>query len=149
MLTDLCQELRNWFVNAPQDKHFGKFEIKDGKITPSDFIKEGQYFRIVGSALNDGVYNNKNAVLNPLYNAPQNETFEGAIWLMSVPYSVLKLVNDIEQFNADVEELKLIDKGYASESFGGYSYTLSSSAPVHLQEREKMILRAKSRWKKV
>ena len=66
-----------------------------------------------------------------------------------ISFSVLTLGCKVNSYESEALINKLIDKGYASESFGGYSYTLSSSAPVHLQEKEKMILRAKSRWKKV
>ena len=55
MLTELCAELRNYFVVSI---HEGTFTIDGGKIAPLDFIQENQYFRIVGSVFNDGVYQN-------------------------------------------------------------------------------------------
>ena len=58
MLTELCAELRNYF-EVPNGRHFGKFTISGGSIAPLDFLQEGQYFRIVGSVFNDGVYKNK------------------------------------------------------------------------------------------
>ena len=53
MLDELCKELNNYFV---EETRFGDFQILDGEILPLDSLKEGQFFRIVGSTLNDGVY---------------------------------------------------------------------------------------------
>ena len=55
ILTEICAELRNYF-EVPNGRHFGKFEISGGSIAPLDFLQDGQYFRIVGSVFNDGVY---------------------------------------------------------------------------------------------
>ena len=47
MLTELCQELRNWFERK---KFFGTFTIESGQIDlPDGSLQSGQYFRIVGS----------------------------------------------------------------------------------------------------
>ncbi len=72
MLEELMRECRNWFV-APNGVHLGTFTVKDGSIA-LPFLVYGQYFRIVGSVFNDGVYEYGNFYL-------QDETFEGAIWL--------------------------------------------------------------------
>ena len=117
MLTELCAELRNYF-EVPNGRHFGKFEISGGSIAPLDFLHEGQYFRIVGSAFNDGVYQNPATSLT-------DEVFEGAVWAMAVPPSVIALTAEIEEYNNS-------DAGKASpftaESFGGYSYTKATDA---------------------
>ena len=121
MLNEVCAEIRNYFV---KDIHNGTFEIVGGKITPLDFIQENQYFRIVGSVFNDGVY--KNTADLEL----TNEVFCGAVWSMAVPPSVVDLAAEIKAFNES-------DAGkpspYTSESFGGYSYskaTDENGAPV-------------------
>ena len=140
MLTELCAELRNYFL-VSGGVHTGTFTISGGKITPSDFLKENQYFRIVGSVFNDGIYQGNGNVADPTTNTPHDETFVGAVWAMAVPPAVVALADEIKRFNSKVEELGAVDKGYASESFGGYSYTLSSSAPPMLLEMEKNIKR--------
>lgn len=76
MLEELMRECRNWFV-APNGVHLGTFTVKEGSIA-LPFLVYGQYFRIVGSVFNDGVYEYGNVYL-------QDETFEGAIWALSVP----------------------------------------------------------------
>jgi hypothetical protein len=111
MLTELCAELRNYFVVKI---HEGRFTINGGKIAPLDFIQENQYFRIVGSVFNDGVY--KNTADLEL----TNENFSGSVWSMAVPPSVIDLAEEIKKYN-ESDEAK--PSAYQSESFGGYSYS--------------------------
>ena len=121
MLTEICAELRNYFV---KDIHNGKFEIVGGKITPLDFIQENQYFRIVGSVFNDGVYK-KTADLGLT-----DEVFSGSVWSMAVPPAVIDLAEEIKKYN-ESDEAK--PSAYNSESFGGYSYskaTDENGAPI-------------------
>lgn len=113
MLTSLCKELNNWF---DEGRHFGTFTISDGGID-LDFLKEGQYFRIVGSTFNDGVYQYPAEDL-------KEEQFEGAIWAMAIPQEVIALAAKIEEWQekyggVDSENMS----PYNSESFGGYSYS--------------------------
>ena len=54
MLEEILMHLHNWFV-VEGGVHTGKFSIKDGGIA-LPFLVPGQYFRIKGSILNDGVY---------------------------------------------------------------------------------------------
>ena len=116
MLTEVCAELRNYFV---KDIHNGTFEIVGGKITPLDFIQENQYFRIVGSVFNDEVY--KNTADLEL----TNEVFCGAVWSMAVPPSVVDLAAEIKKYN-ESDEAK--PSAYQSESFGGYSYSKATDS---------------------
>ena len=121
MLTEVCAEIRNYFV---KDIHNGTFEIVGGKITPLDFIQENQYFRIVGSAFNDGVYKNTTDLVLT------DEIFSGAVWSMAVPPSVIDLAAEIKKYN-ESDEAK--PSAYNSESFGGYSYskaTDENGAPI-------------------
>ena len=121
MLTEVCAELRNYFV---KDIHNGTFEIVGGKIAPLDLIQENQYFRIVGSVFNDGVYKNTaDLVLT-------DEIFSGSVWAMAVPPSVVALAEEIKKYN-ESDEAK--PSAYNSESFGGYSYskaTDENGAPI-------------------
>ena len=111
MLTEVCAEIRNYFVS---EIHNGTFEIVGGKIAPLDFIQEKQYFRIVGSVFNDGVYKNTaDLVLT-------DEIFSGSVWAMAVPPSVVALAEEIKKYN-ESDEAK--PSAYTSESFGGYSYS--------------------------
>ena len=133
-LDGLCAEVRNYFVKKI---YSGTFTVSGGSITLGG-IAANQYICIVGSVFNDGVHK------YPLTGLV-DETFTGEIWAMAVPPSVIALAEDIEKFNKDVEERGLLDKGYASESFGGYSYTLKDGAPLHILQAEKAIKTAKDR----
>lgn len=114
-LTNLCAELRNYFETK---KRFGTFTISGGSISPSDFLQDGQYFRIVGSVFNDGVHR------HPAHDLT-DETFDGAVWAMAVPPAVIDLAAEIEEYNkSDAGKVS----PFTSESFGGYTYTKATDA---------------------
>ena len=115
-MTELCQYLRNWFDIERIDS---TFLIENGAITRILPLLTGQYFRVIGSVFNDGVYKYP-AIL-------KDERFDGEIWAMAVPPSVVALAGEIEAWN---EKYNSLD-GYAlspftSESFAGYSYSKST-----------------------
>ena len=116
MLSELCAEVRNFFCTE-EDIHYGTFEIVGGSISPLDFLQEGQYFRIVGSIYNDGVYQYPSSDV-------VDETFDGAVWAMSVPPSFIALSAEIK----DWQDKDGKPSAYTSESFGGYSYTRATNA---------------------
>ena len=72
MLTAICAELRNWFV-VPNGVHIQAYTISGGSIAPLDFLQEGQYFRIIGSVFNDGVYQYPAADLTDEGRSPHGE----------------------------------------------------------------------------
>ena len=117
MLSELCAEVRNYFCTE-QDIHYGTFEIVGGSISPLDFLQEGQYFRIVGSIYNDGVYQYPT-------NGLTDEKFVGSVWAMRVPPAFIALSEDIKKYN-ESEAAK--PSAYTSESFGGYSYTKATDS---------------------
>ena len=125
MLEDICRELNNWFDEDPKDgtpmRYFGTFAIVDGTIGLSETgIKEGQYFRIVGSVNNDGVYQYPASELT-------DEVFDGAVWLMLVPKAVISLDAEIEAWKAKYGSVDSAAMSpFTSESFGGYSYSKAS-----------------------
>lgn len=119
MLTELCQELRNWFC-TDADKHVGNYVISGGVITPSVGLQDNQYFRIVGSVFNDGVHK-----YNDVTEQLKDESFHGAIWCMKIPEAILELDRRITTFN---ESSAGQDSPFTSESFGGYSYTRGTRA---------------------
>lgn len=116
-LDELCAELKNYFVRDSRDIHSGVFTIQDGGID-LPFLTSGQYFRIMGSFLNDGVYQYPASDL-------ADETFYGAVWAMAVPPSVIALAAEIEAWNE--KNAEILASPYQSESFGNYSYSKSSA----------------------
>ena len=126
MLTDLCQELKNWF-DRDMPKLFGVFTIHDNDIfLVSDGIEKSlselglasnQYFRIVKSVFNDGVVKYANADLQKL----TAETFDGAVWFMAIPPAVISLNTKVDSWITQYGDASF--SPFTSESFGGYSYS--------------------------
>lgn len=120
-LSDFCYELHNWFE---QSKHFDEFTIENGALQDASFLKQGQYFRIVGSTFNDGVYQYPTDELT-------DETFAGAVWAMAIPPNVLALFNEIQEWDAKYSQNESANSPFQSETMQGvYSYTKSSSTRV-------------------
>ena len=138
MLTELCAELRNYF-EVPNGRHFGTFTISGGSIAPLDFLQDGQHFRIVGSVFNDGVYQYPASDLT-------DEVFEGAVWAMAVPPTLIALSAEIKEYNES-------DAGkaspYTSESFGGYSYTKATDANGAPIGWQKAFASRLAKWRKL
>ena len=135
-LTNLCAELRNYFETK---KRFGTFTISGGSISPSDFLQDGQYFRIVGSVFNDGVYR------YPAHDLV-DETFNGSVWAMAVPPAVVELLHKIQEFETAAANAPT---AYTSESFGGYSYTKATDANGAPIGWQKVFASSLNRWRKL
>ena len=119
-LTEVCANIKNYFL---RDIKSGTFTIVSGAV-PLDSLLPGQYFRIVGSILNDGVFQNTAQDLANL----RAETFTGEIWSMAVPRDFEQLCEDIAAWRAKNEALDSANMSpFSSESFGGYSYSKASS----------------------
>ena len=121
MVGEICAEIKNYFTYA-NDKYIGDFVISEGQISPIIDIPT-DYIRIVGSRLNDGVHKMADLVEHPL----QDESFHGAVWVMSPPADFLALVEEIKAWQekyggVDSENMS----PFTSESFGGYSYSKAS-----------------------
>lgn len=115
-LTELCQELRNWFE---REKYFGTFTIENGAIiVPDGSLQNGQFFRVIGSVFNDGVHKYGEEALT-------DEAFKGAIWAMAVPPAVIDLSERISEWETKYGDS--VSSPYTSESFGGYSYQKASA----------------------
>ena len=120
MLEQILMELNNWFrVRDDMDGiHHGTYVIENECIA-LPFLKDGQYFRIIGSVFNDGLhlYGSGTDILT-------DEKFDGTIWALAVPKAVVELAGEIIDWQKQYGTV--VDSPYTSESFGGYSYTKSS-----------------------
>ena len=92
-----------------------EWTIADGTMDVPGALS-GQYVRIIGSVLNDGVYQ------YPL-TGMTDETFTGTVRLLAIPRTVLALVDEIQAWTD-----KNQPTAFTSESFGGYSYSKATSA---------------------
>ena len=123
MLETVLMYLNNWFVVGRYDD---TYTIEDGKLT-LPFLVNGQYFRILGSLLNDGVYKYANGTALDETGTEItliDETFDGSVWALAIPKGFLSVVEEITAWTA-----KNGDGGaYTSESFGGYSYSKATNS---------------------
>ena len=116
--TEVCEYLNNYFWRTKRNV---KLTITGGSFT-ADFLQGGQYFRIVGSVFNDGVHK---------YPATDlvDETFEGSIWSMAVPQTVIDLASEIGEWQTKYGSVDSASMSpFTSESFGNYSYSKGSAS---------------------
>ena len=117
MLGIICGHIHNYFTE-PNAIRSGEWTIQGGAINLSEILIENQYFRIVGSALNDGVYQYPAEGLS-------DETFDGEIWPMRVPRDFLSLCGEIEAWQAKYGVQAA--SPFSSENvIGVYSYSKAS-----------------------
>lgn len=144
-ITDFCCELNNYFK---KEIYLGEFTIEGGRIVLPAIVdlKNGQYYRIVGSVFNDGVYQHPATGLT-------DEMFRGAVWTMAVPPSALALFNTIKEWDAKYANDEVANSPYQSESFGGYSYSKGYNSSVNGSDTtvcwQKQFKSRLSKWRKL
>ena len=123
MIDQVCAHVHNYFETDPVTGqrliYPGTYTITNGAII-LPFMANGQYFRIFGSRLNDGVY------LYPTDDMA-DETFTGVIWEMRPPRDFLALV---EEISAWVDKYgDVMQSPYQSENvIGVYAYAKDGNA---------------------
>lgn len=137
MLSEILAYLRNYFVKTV---HKGTFEIVGGNIAPLDFLIPNQYFHIVNSTLNDGVYCYGDTL------ELLDETFVGEIWALAIPPDLLKIADEIADFMAS-DEAK--PSAYTAESFDGYSYTKATDSDGVGISWQAVFAKRLRRWRKI
>ena len=115
ILEDILYHIHNWFERGVIDAK--GCQIVDGALPASITadMMEGQWYRIEGSYLNDGLHLHTATDLT-------DETFDGTVTLLAIPKPLLRLAEEITQWESTNGSLS--NGPYASESFGGYTYTL-------------------------
>ena len=91
----------------------GEITVRDGALDLSG-LSAGQYCRIVGSTFNDGLH------CWPVSDMVDAE-FAGEVMALAIPPAVISLSVEIEEWVRSNK--KALDAPYASESFGGYTYS--------------------------
>lgn len=93
-------------------------EVSGGQLPASVPIPDGAWYWVDGSLFNDGLH------VHPATDLT-DETFDGTITLCAIPKALLAVCDEIEQWVADYNEgaSKALSSPYASESFGGYTYS--------------------------
>jgi hypothetical protein len=75
-----------------------------------------------------------------------DEVFEGAVWAMAVPPTLIALAAEIKAYN-DSDAGKA--SPYTSESFGGYSYTKATDANGAPIGWQKAFASRLNKWRKL
>lgn len=114
MVGQILDFIHNYFYEFPIED---KFVIQDGTFTLAD-VKDGQYIKIMGSSLNDGIYQYPVSDL-------VDEEFDGVVWALAVPRDLLNIADEVSEWLA---ANNVAAGPFTSESFGGYSYTKGVSA---------------------
>ena len=136
MLEQVLKHLNNYFV-VKNGVHKGTFTISSGTLN-LDFLQTNQYFKIVGSVFNDGVY------IYPT-NELVDETFDGEIQAMAVPRAVVELSDEIKAWCDENPA-----SAYVSEAFGGYSRTRATSGGTGAPASWEDVFRGRlSAWRKL
>ena len=113
MLENVLEYLHNYFDARVLPEQ--EWTITYGTMKIPDALP-GQYVRIVGSVLNDGVYQYPLTWMT-------DEAFTGTVQLLAIPKPVLALVDEIKTWAE-----KNQPTAFTSESFGGYSYSKATNA---------------------
>ena len=127
LLEEVLWHIHNWFVR--ETIQVRTCCIDDGTLPSSitDQMLDGQWYRIEGSYLNDGLHQHHETY--PQGQSPdlEDETFDGSVSLLAVPKPLLGVVEDIGTWLAS-DAGKAAEGPYSSESFGGYSYSLKADS---------------------
>lgn len=146
MLEQALNYLNNWFTYE-SETYRGRCSITDGVLACGLALRDGAYYRILGSRFHDGLYQH----LVPVEDVDEDEekleivedsdeteseeeptdngvdeVFFGSVSLCALPASFLDLVYEMEAWQAKYGEA--MSSPYQSESFGGYSYSKSTGA---------------------
>lgn len=111
IMNDICAYLHNYFI---ADVRTGTFSVVNGVIVGlENIVKPDQYFYLSGTMLSDGIYKRTEKMKF------RDETFTGEIMALAIPAPLRAIADEISKWREENET-----GGYASESFGGYSYQM-------------------------
>lgn len=115
-LTELCQDLRNWFE---REKYIGHITLDaNGNVFCNGVsigLLEGQYYRVIGSVFADGVHKYPDT-------ATVEESFDGAVWAMAIPKPVINLAAEIAEWRQRYEAVDSFAMSpFTSETVGSHS----------------------------
>lgn len=126
ILEQVLWHIHNWFVRETiQAKGCA---IESGSLPASVSYKmlDGMWYRIEGSYLNDGLHQYRETYPQGQTSDLVDETFDGTVSLLAIPKALLLVVEDIATWQTANGAAS--DSPYASESFGGYTYSLKSDS---------------------
>lgn len=115
-LTELCQELRNWF---DCNRYIGHITLNANGNVYCDGVSvgllDGQYYRVIGSVFSDGIHQHPDV-------GTREESFDGAVWALAIPEPVINLAAEIAEWREKYESVDSFAMSpFTSESVGSYS----------------------------
>lgn len=129
ILEQVLWHIHNWFVRETIPVRGCAIENGSLPASVSSKMLDGMWYRIEGSYLNDGLHQYRETYPQGQTSDLVDETFSGAVSLLAIPKALLLVVEDIgawQMANGDT-----VDGPYASESFGGYTYSLRSDSSAN------------------
>lgn len=141
MLGAVLASVNNRFAGEPVR---GRWSVSGGELNPASGqalpLADGQWCDVAGSALNDGLHQAGAGGLS-------DEEFEGTVTPLRVPRELLDIVSEIEAWQAAQEAAA---GPYASESFGGYSYSRATDPATGLPMTWEAAFRSRlNKWRKL
>lgn len=119
-LSAVMGECKNFFVRMTRT---GDFAISGGVLTGAEgLLMPGQYYRIVGSIFNEGVF--RYGGYGVADDALTDETFSGRVDALAPPRDFIALAAEIADWQDKYGAAAA--SPFISESFGGYAYTKAS-----------------------
>ena len=141
MLENVLLHLKNWFL-VLDGVHEGSFTIKNG-ASELPFLQNGQYYRICGSVFNDGLHKYGDTT-----DRLTDEAFTGTVWALAIPKAVIELADEIKEWQKKNGEAA--QSPFASESFGGYSYSKATDSSTGTPATWQTVFRSQlNQWRKV
>ena len=119
MLEQVLWHIHNWFTR--ETLSLPGCVISDGAMPASiaDRMLDGQWYRIEGSYLNDGLHRHP-------ANDLTDEEFDATVSLLAPPRALLELVGEMSDWQE--RNGAVADGPYQSESFGGSTYSKGGSS---------------------
>jgi len=129
-LESLMKECNNYFYRW---KETNTFTIENGTIEVEGTYLVGQYIKLTGSIMNDGVYKAETVVDNTITILGLiNEVFYGIIYGLAIPKEFISLSDRVEEYN-----IKNVISNKSSEGFNNYSVgyaTNGNGKPMQWQD---------------
>lgn len=126
VLEQVLYHIHNWFVRDVIVA--SELVIADGSLpaSVSSQMYDGMWYRIDGSYLNDGLHQYHETYPQGQTSDLVDETFKGTVSFLAIPKALLLVAEDIAAWQTANGAAS--DGPYASESFGGYTYSLKSDS---------------------
>lgn len=117
-MNDILDYINNYFAVT---KEKATFNINNNSIIVKEKYLKGQYIKLEGSILNDGIYKVESVGVNTIgITGLIDEEFEGFIYGLAIPKNIINIANKYE-----IQKEEASNSILESESFDNYSYSIA------------------------